>query len=930
MSKGNQPFILFIQFSLFVILFFLSTISSIAQSTYSSQVEMDKALKEAKQLMLAKRGNESLPITETLMNQLKKEGRYNSHFGFEVRLIHGLGLINSGADVATFDFLWELKDESRKYKKWSVFADASREMARVQEFSGQSQEAYDNLKEAQTVIFQHDLDSVYASFAVRYSSWHRIFGDLDSAGFYAQEAIRVAPKYDQTFEEAEGNLLMGLVSYKKDVSQVIPHFKRAAYLYHEVGEMATYSSMQSSLARQYLRNNQLQTALIHADTAQLYCIKYLNSNAYNLNRAYKVKADIYKQMGEIDSAFTYLKKGHELELESTRQTRTDLLQEVDKKYNVEKKAEELKTEQQKNRFLFAIIFLVIAFILALAYYYRKLQKANELTRKQSEKLKNLDRLKSRFFANVSHELRTPLTLILAPVREILSKNQINKKTRYHLKLIEKNSLRLQKMVMEILDLSKLEAGKMTINSKPVDWHLFLRKIHSSFESLAEFKKITYHFYYEGAENLRVNIDESKVETILNNLLSNAFKFTSSNGEINMFATVLEQELYVEIQDTGRGIAPEDLPNIFNRFYQTKGKANNLQEQVAEGGTGIGLALTKELVNILDGSIEAESQLGQQTTFRVKFPLDLAQEEAVIEDKIAYEKVKISTDEVTAAPMISAQNSIETKTILLVEDNPDLSLFISSFLSEYYNVITAQNGKEALNKLRVASYELTKNDATNISNPQLATRNPHLIISDVMMPVMDGFELLKNLKSNPNYRNIPVIMLTARAALKDKLNALRIGVDDYLTKPFVKEELLTRIENLIQNAQGRLEAATIEEDTSTEQKVVKEEDNEAQEWLNQLEQTILKNIAISDFTIDSIAAELFMSNRQFYRKVKKHIGLTPLQYIKTYKLNHARNLLETREVNSVKAAAYSIGYPNVVYFSREFRKAFGRLPSEYLE
>jgi YesN/AraC family two-component response regulator len=199
----------------------------------------------------------------------------------------------------------------------------------------------------------------------------------------------------------------------------------------------------------------------------------------------------------------------------------------------------------------------------------------------------------------------------------------------------------------------------------------------------------------------------------------------------------------------------------------------------------------------------------------------------------------------------------------------------------------------------------------------------------MMPIIDGFQLLEKLKTSEKYRKLPVIMLTARAALRDKLKALRIGVDDYLTKPFIKEELIARIQNLLQNAEGRRAALEETENLDGNLSDATEIYDETEEWLDNLERVILKNISISEFTIDDIATEMFMSKRQLYRKIKAHIGLTPLQYVKAFKLSYARDLLENHRVNSVKAVAYAIGYPNSVYFKREFKKAFGRLPSDYL-
>lgn len=537
----------------------------------------------------------------------------------------------------------------------------------------------------------------------------------------------------------------------------------------------------------------------------------------------------------------------------------------------------------------------------------KIEQDKQVIETQAEELKNLDQLKSRFFANVSHELRTPLTLILAPVQELLSERQLDDRTRTNLSLVDKNSRRLQGMVNEILDLSKFESGQMTVDVAATEWFVFLKQLFASFDSLAVSNGISYELHYEGDQKAVAELDRSKVETVFNNLLSNAFKFTPKDGKITVNAGVIDQQLWFRVHDTGRGIAAADLPYVFDRYFQTKDKS-----RAAQGGTGIGLALAQELVKLLGGSIAVKSEEGHYTEFNVQLPYTKALDAAVNAPMPHTQQEEVLLNE-TEDVSVATSGS---ETVLLVEDNADLSLFIRSILEEYYAVITAENGQEALDLLAEHS-------------------SINLVVSDVMMPVMDGFQLLEKLKGDPKHRNLPIIMLTARASLQDKLHALRIGVDDYLTKPFVKEELLARMGNLLQNAQGRAEARLIDpeervdDDEQEEEQEVTVENSETQQWLNRLEEVVLTRIELSEFSIDDLAAEMYTSKRQLYREIKQHIGVTPLQYVKEYKLNYARQLLETKKVKAVKVAALSIGYPNVVYFRREFKKAFGRLPSDYL-
>ncbi len=543
----------------------------------------------------------------------------------------------------------------------------------------------------------------------------------------------------------------------------------------------------------------------------------------------------------------------------------------------------------------------------------KIKEDKEIIEKQAEELKNLDKLKSRFFTNISHELRTPLTLILAPVREILSKNKLGLKATVNLRHIEKNCLKIQRMVNDILDLAKLESDNMEIHLVTVNPYQFLKRVYASFESVANMKSIEYRFLFTGNKKQNVIIDSQKVEIVLNNLLSNAFKFTPNRGLVHFHAIATEQLLTVEIKDTGCGIAEDDLPNIFNRFYQS---SNN--KYITEGGTGIGLALSNEIVSLLNGTITVESQQHELTVFKLQLPFKIDNNSYV--DQSQKDFTLVRNEQIPKTLELSAKGETVEDLfdgILVVEDNPDLSSFIKSILEEFYPVITAKNGEDALEKL--AAYPDIK-----------------LIVSDIMMPVMDGYELLEQLKTSDRWRDIPVIMLTARANLKDKLMALRIGVDDYLSKPFVKEELLARIDNLLRNARGRKKAQLKELENSAKTKHENEPevgniyDKEKQEWLDNLEQIIQKNIAYSNFTADKLAAEMFTSERQLYRKIQQYIGTTPLSYIKDYKLNYALDLLENKKVNSVKSAAYAVGYTNMAYFRRVFKKAFGQPPSYYLD
>lgn len=573
---------------------------------------------------------------------------------------------------------------------------------------------------------------------------------------------------------------------------------------------------------------------------------------------------------------------------------------------------------------------------------RMVEEQTETITQQAEELKQLDKAKSRFFANISHELRTPLTLILGPVGTILKNNILELKYTKLLKLAQESGHSLLTLINELLDLSKLESNKLELSEEPTILYLFARRLVSSFESFAESKKIDFLFQYEGSSDLQIFIDNEKFQKIVNNLLSNAFKFTPEGGKITFQLQDQNHCILLKVEDTGRGISPEDVPNVFNRFYQTKAPNN-----AAEGGTGIGLALCKEFAKLFKGKIWVESEIGEGSTFYFEFPkkevlkslntaaafeIEKLENEGHLlmeaEDDLETEFPN-GTSKTTFNPNVITSNQEQKSKILIVEDNSSLRSYLKMILEELYEVHTAENGKIALD---ILDARLAEQD----TNFQKLTKNNfpiELIISDLMMPIMDGFQFLEQLKSSDNWRHIPFVMLTARADLGDRLKALRIGVDDYLTKPFEEEELLVRVANLLKNYKERSavfqlvtsELESEEEQTINEPFLSKED----QEWLEKLETLTLSHLHDSIFNVEKLAGLLFISRRQLQRKVQQLTGLLPNNYIQEARLHKAKTLLENKTVSSVKAVAFEVGIRNVKYFSKGFKKRFGKLPSTYL-
>lgn len=576
-------------------------------------------------------------------------------------------------------------------------------------------------------------------------------------------------------------------------------------------------------------------------------------------------------------------------------------------------------------------------------------KRTEKISQQTEKLKALDKTKSRFFANVSHELRTPITLIQGPIQSVLNNQTLTETSHRLLTKAQQNAKSLLGLVNEILDLTRLESNKLELVEKPTIFYAFLKRITANFQSLAKSKSINFSLKYLPQKELQINLDREKFEKILNNLLSNAFKFTPKGGSIDIIVESQNQDLLLQVKDNGRGIPEVDLPHVFDRHYQSS------INKKAEGGLGIGLALSMEIVQLMGGKMWAESPgvgLKKGSTFFVKFPKNEIHSVIIDEEEIAEKEIhSIKTE--NKAPHLdtttSNQNTEAERTILLVEDNLDLQDYIQFLLEPQYKIVKASNGQEAWEYLSsrfappapkgerppVVSASEGSSSFRGLGgvNEALEAGYPHLILSDVMMPVMDGFELLEKVKSTDHFRHIPFIMLTARAEWKDKLKALRVGVDDYLIKPFQEEELKARIENLIANYELRQEFIQAQDVSTSAGKSQKTTEvfitsEKEKKWLEELEHTINENLNHPLFGNDYLAELLHISRKKLYQKIKTLTGLTPNQYIRAIRLQLAKELLENEACQTVKEVALKVGFQKHGHFTELFKKRYGKLPSEY--
>lgn len=540
-------------------------------------------------------------------------------------------------------------------------------------------------------------------------------------------------------------------------------------------------------------------------------------------------------------------------------------------------------------------------------------------KEQAEKLKEMDELKSRFFANISHEFRTPLTLILGQIESV--QNFISDlKIKNKLQMGYRNARRLERLINQLLEISKIESGKDSLKVSKINIVKYLKSIFYSFESIAEKKKIQLEFETE-KEFIELYIDWEKIEKVFNNLINNAIKFTNFGGMITLSINKIDENMKdsdlniphvkISISDSGIGIAEDKLKYIFDRFYQVDRKKFSDTE-----GSGIGLALAKELVEQHLGNIYVTSKENEGSTFIVKIPFGLEHKNNIQENiqnnfESEYFIEQRQDDVGEGNELIKAEfksekdDDVSEEVILVIDDNPDIREFISEHLEENYSVIQAANGKIGIEKAKKTI--------------------PDLIISDIMMPLIDGYELSSKLKIDPVTSHIPIIILTAKASQDDKITGLETGADDYLIKPFNSKELLIRVKNLISNRKQ------LRQKFSFSEKIEKEVSSKIsldEVFLQKVSTSILNNISKPDYAVEQLADEVSFSVSQLNRKLKALTDQTAGHYIRTIRLEKAGQLLRSKAA-SIKEIAYQVGFTEQSNFAKSFKKHFGLSPSEFI-
>jgi signal transduction histidine kinase/DNA-binding response OmpR family regulator len=591
--------------------------------------------------------------------------------------------------------------------------------------------------------------------------------------------------------------------------------------------------------------------------------------------------------------------------------------------------QEQQFNDQRSLLNIALISLALLVILSLwlAYYYtmirrrnsqlahkneaiekqkEQLEHQNEQIREMNKQVERATQAKLSFFTNISHEIRTPLTLIQAPVNELLStlgnsENKASASLKESMQMIKQNTDRLLRLINQLMDFRKMDTGKINLNISKTHLHEVTENIYKAFLPLSRQKEIDFKLELSPEEEV-VWIDIDKIDKVIFNLLSNAFKFTPRKGEISLSSFInSEDQIIIEVSDSGPGIPPEKQKEIFKPFYQ--------QTQHRSMGTGIGLALSKGFVEKHDGFIEVESDGRSGTLFRVTLPRG--------------EKYKGAQDLVKPMPEIPQpqknefEENVQEKewkdfdrkpNLLIVEDDEQLKAYLIKLLKQTYEVKSASNGKEAL---------------TMIENQQ-----PDLIVTDLMMPEMDGIELTEYLKQKMESSHIPIIMLTAKAGIDQKIHGIETGADAYIEKPFDPNYLSVRVRKLIETRrklkiQYQSNIAAIGQPENVDNVTTVD-----QRFLSNLQKILEENYTNPEFSVEDLSREIGMSRIHLYRKMKALTDFTPSEYIGKFRLHKARHILEQQRGN-ISGVALDVGFTSPAYFSKKFREEFGKTPSAFI-
>ncbi|MEM1127006.1 MAG: tetratricopeptide repeat protein [Bacteroidota bacterium] len=758
-------------------------------------------------------------------------------------------------------------------------------------------------------------------------------GDVGAALDFYRRSLALKEELDKPSTTAITLQSIGTVlRVQGELEEAQVHYARALTLYEEIGNPGGEARVLGTMAQLYLEQGRPGEALAANDQTLAMALEM--KAAPLIARTYGQRADILEAQGryaEALSAYRTYKAAQDSLFNSESQSVVAELQQQYRAQEQQQRIELLESRRAQQRLWIGgllgglvLLGLIVALLFGRMRLRRRALEAIQAERRKTEKkaaqlaeqaaeLERANELKSHFLANISHEFRTPLTLTFGPLDDLAQGRFASlDEARPHIERARRNGHRLLRLINQLLDLSKLDAGALLLHPRRHDLARHLREIAALFESIAQQRQI--HYTVAVSETLVEHVfDADKIEKVVVNLLSNAFKFTPAGGKVSLTLARLDGgTAQIVVADTGPGIAEEHLPHLFDRFYQVERAATRSHE-----GSGIGLALVKEVVELHGGTVQVESTVGFGTRFLIDLPLlpdpsgDAMPVDVFEPSPSAYEDRVLPP--VDALPVLPERNGepidapADAAMVLVIEDNADMRAYIRAHLEDAFVVAEADNGRSGVER----ALDLV----------------PDLVLSDVMMPEMDGFAVCQTLKMDTRTSHIPVVLLTAKADVAHRIAGYEQGADGYLAKPFNAEELVVRVRTLIAERQRlRARFAGLRAEAQAAEAAPVWPPREAA-FLEAMTEAMQDQLADAGFGVDQLADALSMSRRQLDRKVQALLGETPAALLRHERLAAAAALLDEDRL-SVKEISHAVGFRSLSSFSKAFRKAYGVAPSAY--
>ncbi len=692
---------------------------------------------------------------------------------------------------------------------------------------------------------------------------------------------------------------LGQLKDRQDKPAEAEVFFKEGFSIHKRNNRTYEASLNAlELANLALKQKQPAQAISYLNEAET--LNKISQNSQIAQETYELLSQSYALNNDFRSAFSYKEMASAIKDSLQEIQSSEKIKEIEAIYQTESRdreivlltsQNELVEAQKKNQRNLLLGGLGLTALAGLFFFF---QFRNRM--KTNRKLKELDKAKSTFFANISHEFRTPLTLIKGPVEDQLDSEKLSKNDRKNLLLAKSNTQRLESLVEQLLALSKLESGNLTLRVQPGNLSNFIAAQAEAFSYSSKEKNISLEVSLDSKKENTDWFDRDALEKILFNLLGNALKYTSEGGKVQI-SSLRERERYAfSVENTGSYLTESQQTRIFQRFYQSDS---------VNPGTGIGLALTKELVELHKGTISVESSEGEGTRFRVEIPIhksDYSEDEILSEE---LQKSEAIVEPVSEEILEQHLSTPEDAPILLVaDDNAEIRNYVSSIFESTYQIKTASNGKEGLD---LALEEI-----------------PDIIISDVMMPGLDGFEFTKKLKENEITSHIPIVLLTARSGDKDKLEGVHSGADSYVIKPFNAQLLKATVANLIENRR-KLQSRFAQEVLLHPKDIAISSADEL--FLERLQKVMDQYLTNPDFSAEQFSKEMGVSRMQLHRKLKAITGQSTSEFLRSQRLKLAVTLLKENKA-TISEIGYTVGFNDPSYFTKCFKQEFGTSPSDY--